>query len=46
MGDVDTIRNITDNAARESVVSLKLIIAYGLGWGTSWNACLLEMQDT
>ena len=45
MGDVDTIRNITDITAGNLLSPKELIIAYGLGWGTSWNACLLEMQE-
>ncbi|MCR4441809.1 MAG: 3-oxoacyl-[acyl-carrier-protein] synthase III C-terminal domain-containing protein [Peptococcaceae bacterium] len=42
-GDVDTIRNLTDITGQKVVKKGELMIAYGLGWGTSWNAALLEM---
>jgi 3-oxoacyl-[acyl-carrier-protein] synthase III len=43
IGDVDTIRNITDIVKQKHIQPGELMIAYGIGWGTSWNAALLEM---
>ncbi len=42
IGDVDTIRNITDIYNRNLIQKDKFFIAYGLGWGTSWNTVLLK----
>ena len=45
MGDVDTIRNITDISAQNLLNKGEFMIAYGLGWGSSWNTALLEMRQ-
>lgn len=42
IGDVDSIRNITDIFYNKKVAKDKYFIAYGIGWGTSWNALLLS----
>jgi 3-oxoacyl-[acyl-carrier-protein] synthase III len=42
IGDVDTIRNITDITRKKILQPGETMIAYGIGWGTSWNALLLD----
>lgn len=42
MGDVDTIRNITDVLKKKLLAPHEFAIAYGIGTGTSWNALLLQ----
>ncbi|WP_054740277.1 3-oxoacyl-[acyl-carrier-protein] synthase III C-terminal domain-containing protein [Cellulosilyticum ruminicola] len=42
IGDVDSIRNITDIYNEHLIEKEQYMIAYGIGWGTSWNALLLR----
>lgn len=45
IGDVDTIRNITDIYNEKIIKKDEHFIAYGIGWGTSWNSILLKGVD-